>query len=398
MDKKPKKELIDGIKDFLRDFEEPYDPREWEYFQRKRKRRNPVPLFVKLAGVAASLFLLVYASVKFLPSLDTTDKKTEDTMSRRLSKPSNESDGQGKDTAALAPIPRAPDVDSVGRLDRDILQALGERELPDPVTSEPERTTPLLTDSLGIARTTEKFELKAIPFGKGLAGNQELPYGKREKTIGMEIQSRRPLVGGDGVDIHTVKVGIHVNPLFSNKGLSLGGGVSAQIPLSNKLYAEIGASYANMTVGTDMEVDKTDTVSIQTAGIRNAVGMVSLPVSLNYALTENFAASLGIVPFRVVSAQRTDILQTYRWVPGDIASGDTTGRLISERSESKRPDSLYKNTNYWGFIQLSGQVSPPFLKRYNAVIAPYIGIPVGQLRQDRYRWLHGGVSFRVYLR
>src|SRR5690606_39963833 len=75
MDKRPRKELIDGLRDSLRNFEERYDRSEWEHFQRQRnkRRRKPIPLFVKLAGIAASLFLMVYASVRILPLLDFTD-------------------------------------------------------------------------------------------------------------------------------------------------------------------------------------------------------------------------------------------------------------------------------------------------------------------------------------
>src|SRR3546814_5403598 len=130
----------------------------------------------------------------------------------------------------------------------------------------------------------------------------------------------------------------------------------------------MGVSYISLRVGTEREVDKTDTVSLQTVGIRNSVGMVAMPVSLNYAISESFSASFGLMPFRVVRDQRTDIHQSYRWVSDGVLSGDTTGRLVGERTRAKRADSLYMGNTYLGFIRVSGQYSPPLLKKRNVFI------------------------------
>src|SRR3546814_12982574 len=81
------------------------------------------------------------------------------------------------------------------------------------------------------------------------------------------------------MDLGDITVGFNVTPAFTNKSFSLGGGVSARIPLSGRLSAEVGVSYMSLRVGTDREVDKTDTVSLQTVGIRNSVGMVATPRS-----------------------------------------------------------------------------------------------------------------------
>ncbi|HLT33533.1 MAG TPA: hypothetical protein VKZ98_07075, partial [Aquaticitalea sp.] len=93
-----------------------------------------------------------------------------------------------------------------------------------------------------------------------------------------------------------------------------------------------------------------------------------------------------------------ETLQWYRWEPANPSQGDSTRRLVGERREFQYADSTYKNNTYLGFVRLSGGISPPFLRKYNTVIAPYIAIPVGKLRNDRYQWLNGGVSIRMYLR
>lgn len=77
---------------------------------------------------------------------------------------------------------------------------------------------------------------------------------------------------------------------------------------------------------------------------------------------------------------------------------DSIGRMVSERTSQIRPDTLYKGNTYLGFIQVSGQYSPPFLRKYNLTVAPFISVPIGKLRKDEYQWLHGGVSFRIYFR
>src|SRR3546814_4564967 len=71
-------DVCSSDRDSLRNFEERYERSKWEHFQRQNKRRNTVPLFVKLAGIAASLFLMVYAAVRVLPMLDRPDDTGKD--------------------------------------------------------------------------------------------------------------------------------------------------------------------------------------------------------------------------------------------------------------------------------------------------------------------------------
>ncbi len=394
MDKKPKKELIDGIKDFLRDAEEPYDHREWRLFQRyrRRKQRKPLPLFVKLAGIAASLVLMVYASVKLVTLLDephiplpATSKQA--TISRQIREVAPVDSGTTSgETKAQTPITTAP---------ADVRIVPNAIQLPPPIERKENqhlreaishKSAVLAHDRLAPPPTN----MKSVPLP---IFTTKLPQGagrvKRDKP-GKAWSPRLP-------GIQPV-IGINVSPALTNKGFAPSGGVSMEVPLSGKISAEIGANYTAMTVGTDIEFDEPSTEGDYLVGVRNRIGMVAIPVAVNYAVSEHFAASLGIVPFRVVGDRRTDILQSYQWIRGGISSGDTTWRLVGNQVESHRRDSLYKGNNYLGFVQLSGRISSPWLRRHHTAIAPYIGIPIGTLRNDRYRWIHGGVSLRMYLR
>lgn len=403
MDKKPKKELIDGLRDFLRDFEESYDHREWEHFQKRRdrKRRNPIPLFIKLAGVAASLFLVVYASVRFIPFFERIDEKGEKVLKRAAS-PTEKTEQPGEDTLIVDTVPSA--VGSDMQISEGLMGSSGHHRLPDFVGEEeikmltvvaPVSNMGLTSDSTAIEQPITKAASKTIPLAR--EWERKLTHIKPDQSRPMNFPDLWPLVD-KRISSGDIRIGFSLNPVFTNKGFSLGGGVSAQIPLSRGISTEIGVDYMNLRVGMDMEADRADTISQQTIGIRNSVSMVAIPVSLNYSITGNFSASLGIVPFRVFRDQRTDIYQSYRWVGGDVLSGDTTRRLIGERTRSQRADSLYMGKTYLGFIRVSGHVTPPLLKKYNAAIAPFVAIPIGRLRDDEYRWLHGGVSLRVYLR
>lgn len=406
MDKRPKKELIDGIRDSLRNFEETYDRSEWEHFQRQRKnkRRRPIPLFVKLTGIAASLFLIAYASVKYLPFFETRDD-ADKTIPKEASHPL-----KGK-------VPKYPDsltVDSVAQIvDKKIRASV--------VAQMGQTREPWLGEVMPAERPVVRKELtpieKAYPMADSIIIKRQLstvphptlsliaelgearkPIRKRPGKVNRITSPKtRPLLG-NGVNLGDIMVGVNITPALTNKGFAFGGGASAQIPLSNRFSTEVGVSYMNLKVGADMEADKRDTISMQTVGVRNSVGMIALPITLNYAISENFSASLGLVPFRVISDQRTDILQSYRWVIGNELSGDTTRRLVGERTRTKRTDSLYMGNTYLGFIEVSARYTPPLLKKRNMVLSPFIAIPLGRLRDDEYRWLHGGVSIRFYLR
>jgi len=238
---------------------------------------------------------------------------------------------------------------------------------------------------------------KVLTVEKQWDSNKNIPYRTPKKATYFSFPNLRPLTGiKAGID--GIKMGFNFNPAFSNKGFSLGGGMSASIPWSDRLSTEIGATYTVLTIGKDMEAVTADTISTQLTGMRNTVGMVALPISINYLISENFSAGIGLTPFKVVRDQRTDILASYRWTTGGNSAADTIRRLITERSKVRRSDSLYKTNTSWGFIQLSGRIHPPILRRYHTVVAPYINVPIGTLHNDRDRWLQGGVSIRDYLR
>ncbi|HWK56281.1 MAG TPA: hypothetical protein VNQ80_03015 [Parapedobacter sp.] len=398
MDKRPRKELIDGLRDSLRNFEERYDRSEWEHFQRQRnkRRRKPIPLFVKLAGIAASLFLMVYASVRILPLLDFTDdagKHIPSEVTSPQKEPEQENpdslvvdsiaksieEEQTQETASVSIAQKTYSSSFVGQIEGEEIGSPGKNKHPK-VIEHVELNTPLAR-SVTNERLVRTWSLPTTPFVSGV--------DRKEKGFYRWYRKSR---GPSGLD-----VGANITPVFTDKGISLGGGVSVQLPLSNRLSTEVGVGYMGLRIGKNFEANKTDTVSLQTVGVRNAIGMVAIPISLNYAFTESFSGSLGLVPFRVVRDQRTDILQRYRWVSGGVLSGDTTGRLIGERTRMKRADSLYMGNTYLGFIQVSGRYTPSLLKKRNVVISPFIAVPVGRLQDDEYRWLNGGVSIRFYL-
>ncbi|SKB28675.1 hypothetical protein SAMN05660226_00410 [Parapedobacter luteus] len=404
MDKRDKKELIAGIRDFLRDFEEPYDHREWAHFQRYRKKqRKSIPRFVKLAGIAASLFLMVYASVKYLPLLDGIDNRK--TPVQKQAPDLMEDAGQYKrDSVIVDSIP--PAVDAAGQNKEQIdapptrmpqtSRAVSDMQLGDPVFAGPTDAGASTPGSLDGLPSINKGEIETVPMSKHVAPGWKPQTGTSHRVEDIKLPALR-LSTKNRLNLGDIKFGANLNSALTDKGLVLGGGLSAQIAFTNRMSAEIGLSYSSMTAGKRWAADMSDTTGSQVVESRNTIGMVSLPVSLNYAFTERFSVSLGLAPFSAVRDRRTDVIQSNRWVHGDMLSGDTTRRIISERTESNRPDSIYRGNNYWGFIQLSGYVTPPFLQRYNTVIAPYVGIPVGRLRNDRYRWLHGGVSLRFYV-
>ncbi|MFB2120008.1 hypothetical protein [Parapedobacter sp. 2B3] len=407
MDKRPKKELIDGVRDSLRNFEERYDRSEWEHFQQRRKKkcRKPVPLFVKLAGIAASLFLMVYASVRILPLLNLVEdhrKHVPTEVPQQREGPKEKEQGQPDSLAADSL------VQPVGRYEQSEVSPLSVNGVNDDAVNRTKaketvgRHMATQRHQKQRAARIQRIELKARLQTAGLSTVRDQNPGRLRQQSSPQRRIDLPEMDGLTANwpvISGIRVGANITPAFTNKGFSLGGGVSAQLPLSNRLSLEVGTSYMKVKVGQDMEADPADTVSLQRVGMRNAVGMVALPVALSYAISESFTVSAGLFPFRVVHGRHTDILLRYRWVNDGAASAESTGgRLIEERTRMQRVDSVYLGNTYIGFIQLSGQYHPPILKRRNPVLAPYVAIPLGRLRSDEYRWLHGGVSVRWYLR
>ncbi len=397
MDKRPRKELIDGLKEILRDFEEPYDHREWSRFQRQRqgKRRGPIPLFLKLSGIAASLFLMVYASVKLLPLLDGLDKSGREVPNVAASSPAPAAPQRLPDNAR--PVDTGTHVGDLRPADEPGKGSAPIETLRSAAPSN-EIETMSAAEPVAIAPVAVSRQQMATLRGEQLPHTVvSTPLGKQVGRAALPRSRLQPLFI-DKEAFGDIQVGFQVNPALTDKGFSIGGGVSAKIAMTKRIAAEIGANYSTMTVGMDTAIEGPIREADYVVGIRNSLGTVAIPIALHYAITDHFSASLGLVPFKVVSDQRTEIRESYRWGRGNVASGDTALRLVGQRLTSRRPDSLYHGNTYWGFVHVTGQLSPALLKRQGIVVAPFLAIPVGGLRDDRYRWLHGGLSFRMYLR
>lgn len=409
MDNRPKKELIDGIKEALKGYEETYDRREWKNFQRQRvrNRHRPIALFLKLSGIAASLFLVVYASVKYLPFFDTAEDSIPTVPTETLN-PERPNVPQTLDTGTVDLIVPLVDHTVQNGINKEQLQepvrTLRKVEILErPIGASVDRLEVSVGNLLSIADSVRIDTLpRAVPKSTSTlignhTGNKETLKTKSRRTKRFHFPKIGPL-WNIGLSQWDIAVGFNVTPVYTGQGFGLGGGVSAHMPLSHRLSTEIGINYMNLKVGFDRKADMRDTISMQVVGVEHAVGMVALPIKLNYAISENLSASVGITPLRVVRDQRTDILQSYKWVSGNMSSADSTGRLLGETTRMRRPDSLYMGNTYWGFIELSGRYSPPILQKRNVVLAPFISFPIGRLRNDENRWFHGGMSIRYYLR
>ena len=412
MDKKPKKELVDGIRDFLKDLEEPYDSKEWKRFERHRKarKRRIIPPFIKLTAAAVCIGFMVYASVRILPFLNSSKTRNKP-VTTGTSKPDVGNNQRPVNTSpvdTLESVMQPPDVPQTSAAQqtnrRSPLRA--SPRLPafsnSSSANAPEEVLGP-SDSIDPQWQAHKapFQPLVLPpvFGRskmwlpamvGRASNLQLPAGV--------MLSGKARGQGDRHNDGQIQAGVLVDLGFSDKGLYYGGGGFVHLPLMGRLSLEAGVTYGRITVGSDSTADRSDTLSLQQVGIRHALGKIAVPLSLHYQFSAGFSASVGIAPFMVLSDRRTDMYQSYKWVPssGNPPSNGSPGRIVSNRRNVHYADTAYKKDVYVGFVRLSAQVSPPFLRAHNLSVAPYIAIPVGPLKQDKYTWVNGGVSLRMY--
>lgn len=519
MGKNPKKELIDDIRDFLLDFEESYDDKEWRKFQEYRqvKPKKTIPLYIKLAGIAVSLILVVYASVKISTFLNSTKQTEQSTPNEKQVKDSTAQDStetkqieyhQFGDSLIEQSLPLPPsDADklmerkieinktllqlkkqiahltSMGPADNDseIKDALRNLEnqiaaftlenprpkLANDLTNKGHGGIQLVGQAQENSRTinsTDEYRQQRVkdrkiiierlsssslyyaprkgsdlifstfPYvdGRSLTydaihlrktmkdnfstniSDKEKPKGRKPNSANsLQFHSFKKLFDQD-ISLRYLRPGISFNTGFTPKGLSMGAGVSVQIPLTDRISTEIGGSYAHIKGETDLKTDYdiltgpygitrpqiSGLIAVENIGIgvKHNLGIISLPISVNYQFSRSFSSSLTLKPFKVIGERRTDIAKENTWEPLPSSFGTSKRLLSSEIREIKQSSTDYKNNTYWGFIEASTSISPPFLNKYNTVIAPYLAIPVGKLNKDQYNWINGGLSLKFYFR
>ena len=383
--KNSQKELINYIRDSLRDHEEPYVLGLWEDFNRKEKDRS-FPLFrYGAAAIIAFVGLYVLLSPEsnfFHPA----EKQLKQIVAQQHIKSNNKGNERTNNQFVY---PQNTDKRTASLIKRPVLKKS--------IFTEDSATTSRNSSALGHMDLT--IESRDTMTGKY---NPLIPPSNKE--INDQIATiRKELWETDGIELsaRTVKdkkwdFNIHlsssvINNTNASAGIQIGYELSANVTVSSGVSVGMlnATTKSNQSFSTNKRLESTD---IRLTG-------VEIPFEIKYSISSQLYTSVGMSSFAVLNDNRTNnyieqktITESVQVVPGQF---NTKTSVIEHEVAEKALPSTFDNTDHVGFYSFSIGYKNKISKKNSISIEPFIKIPARGLTDSNLKLDNGGLRVKI---
>ena len=383
--KNSQQELIDHIRDSLREHEEPYILGVWEEFNRKKKDRS-FPLFqYGAAAIIAFIGLYVLLSPEsnfFQPA----EKQLKRIIAQRHNKSINKTN-ERTDNQIVYP-------QSTGKR---MAHSIKPHVLKNSIVTEDSVTIshnlPVLSHMDLIVESRDIMAIKHNPVitSSNKEINESIATLKKElwDTDGVELPAR---TGKD----RKWDFNIHMSSsVINNTNASVG--IQIGYVLSGKVTVSSGVSIGILNTTTKSDQLFFTNKSLQSTDIR--LSGVEIPLEIKYSISSKLYTSVGMSSFAVLNDNRTNnyierktITESVQILPGQFT---TKTSVIEHEFTEKAPPSSFDNTDYAGFYSFSIGYKNKISKKNSISIEPFIKIPARSLTDSDIKLDNGGLRVKI---
>ena len=375
------KELIDFIKDSLREHEEPYINGVWEDFNSKEKDRS-FPLF-RYMTVAMIAFYGLHVPLSTENNfLKPAEKQLNQIISQRHIKSKNKNKEK---TINQLFYPQSADKRTASLIKQLVLKKSLSAE--DSVTNS--RNLPALSH---MDLTVESRDTMT---GRN---NQAIPslYNEIKDQI---ATIKKELWDTDGIELsaRTAKdkkwdFNIHLSSSVINN-TNASAGIQIGYEMSRKFTVSSGVSIGMFNATTKLNQLFSINKSLQSTDIR--LTGIEIPLEIKYLISSKLYTSVGMSSFAVLNDNRTHnyieqktIEESVQVAPGHF----TTKTSVIER---EAPPSSFDNTDHVGFYSFSIGYKNKISKKNSISIEPFIKIPARSLTDSDIKLNNGGLRVKI---
>ena len=383
--KNSQQELIDYIRDSLRDHEEPYILGVWEDFNRKKKDRS-FPLF-QYGAAAIIAFVGLYVLLSHENNFFQPPKKQlRQIIAQQQIKPHNKSNERINNQLDYPHITNKRTVPLIKRhvLKKSIFTA-------DSVTTS--RNLPALSH---MDLTVESRDTMMSIYNPAITSsnkeiNDQIATIPKElwDTEGIELPARKTKEKKWDFDIHLSS--------SVTKNSNASAGIEIGYELSGKVSVSSGVSIGMLNVTTKSNQPFSTNKRLQSTDIR--LSGVEIPFEIKYSISSQLYTSVGMSSFAVLNDNRTNnyieqktITESVQIVPGQFT---TKTSVIEHEFTEKAPPSSFDNTDYAGFYSFSIGYKNKISKKNSISIEPFIKIPARSLTDSDIKLDNGGLRVKI---
>jgi hypothetical protein len=385
------KDLINRMKDVLRDYEEPYAEGAWEEFSGTRKSAPRVNW--KWLSVAA--MILVACSVwLFYPGDQINNITTV------VSLPKSSKKAPLEPQVDAAPQRRKDDRDSESRkvVSGGIRTASGLHvELP----GEAQELTPAVIPG-DLAMSKHVAEI-ATPSKKISVDTVKAPAAVNSTFMDFLVEEQalnKNKAVAKAKRSSKWDFGVELLPTVSNSAVNLGAGLMTEYKLSEHFSVGSGISLVQLQAGRALTPGVSMLSSRQLQSVDANFRGIDIPLNLVYNINKSLYTSVGVSYFNVIQEDSKNTFIAEREV-SSMATDPMTGltanvrTFVSETMQEPSSEAILNGKSYLGFFNFSIGRKQEVFKKYNIFIEPFVKLPVGKLSQQDLQLMNGGVKFKV---
>lgn len=377
--------LIEEIRDFLINHEEPYEEGNWEIFCEKYKKEEPTRIkkdiyslgrIWKYTSVAAAIIFMMLMFPLFRVQLG--DKEPEMVKNFPVSKIEKQNIVAGdNDRQNIKKESKQNDkADLFPLTDKDISYE-GIKETP-----------PVLVKSLDKKELLNEWErpiTKPITIKKNSFDALALLPPSHGNT--------------DLLSESKWKFGVELSSSLISDNTNFGAGLLTEFKISDKLSFSTGITYTKIDASNAIEPIGISS-STRKIGVESSMQALDIPLSVIYQVNKGLYASIGVSSFTVLTENKAyqyemDMVTEQTTINPDTGAEYIEYTVVTKEFSETTKDTDFKGHNNLGYLNFSVGKKQKLFGKTQLIFEPFLKVPLGSLSNEDVKLMNTGLKIKL---
>lgn len=379
--------LIEEIRDFLINHEEPYEEGNWEIFREKYKKEEPTGInkdiypfgrIWKYTSVAAAIIFMMLMFPLYKAQLG--DKEPEMVENFPVSKIE-------KQNIVAGDIDRQNIKKENKQNDKADLSPLTDKDIS---YEEIKETPPVLVKSLDKKELVKDWE-RPMP--------DKRITDKKNQFDGLALL---PLSHGntDLLPESKWKFGVELSSSLISDNINFGAGLLTEFKISDKFSLATGIAYTKIDASNAMQPIAVSS-STRKVGMESSMQALDIPLSVIYQVNDRLYASIGISSLTVLTENKAyhyemDVVTEQKAINPMTGTEFTEYIVVTKEFSEPTKDTDFKgHNNNLGYLNFSVGKKQKLFGETQLIFEPFLKVPLGSLSNEDFKLMNTGLKLKL---
>lgn len=190
--------------------------------------------------------------------------------------------------------------------------------------------------------------------------------------------------------------GVEVSSFFASDKINLGAGLFTKYKLSDKFSLAAGISFAKMDIAENQEPFSVSQTS-RKIGFESDIQTLDIPLSIVYQVHENLYASVGVSSLSVLNENKsykyeTDILSESYVTDPKTGLISTQYTVLAKEYNTVPEKAEVKGNSHVGYLNLSIGKKQNFYGKSHLLLEPFVKVPLGKISSEDIKVMNVGLK------